>query len=289
LTSPLIRVDNLSFRYEGSERWALSNVRFDVNEGEVLGIFGRSEAGKTTLCMCMNGLIPHDLEGDLQGSVEVAGQNTRRTEPQDLATVVGIIFQEPESQFIMTAVEDEIAFGMENIGLPPNEIEERLRLVLKLTKLEQYRRKPPRRLSGGQKQRVAIASALALRPKILIMDEPTSELDPIGKNEVLAIAKELNREHNITIILVEHETELAADIIDRGIVLSEGRVKFQGTPSELFGNVELLNREGIFLPEVTEVGYGLSKHGFPITQLPFTFQQGSALLQSLLTKDRNPV
>lgn len=254
----------------------------DVNEGEILGIVGPSEAGKTTLCMTLNGLIPHDIEGEFRGTIEIEGKNTKKNEPQDLATTVGMIFQEPESQFVMTTVEDEIAFGMENIGLSPSEMEDRLNWVLKVTHMEPYRKKPPRRLSGGQKQRVAIASALALRPKVLVMDEPTSELDPLGKYEVITIAKELNREHKITIVLVEHETELAADIIDRLIMLNQGQIEFQGTPVELFGNIELMRRVGLFVPEVTEVAQGLAKSGFEISKLPITYTQGSTLLKALM-------
>jgi energy-coupling factor transport system ATP-binding protein len=279
---PIIHVEDVSFRYEGSERPALSNVSLDVNEGEILGILGPSEAGKTTLCMSLNGLIPHDIEGEFRGNIEIEGKNTRKNEPQTLATTIGMIFQEPESQFVMTTVEDEIAFGMENIGLTPREMEERLNWVLKVTHMEPYRKKPPRRLSGGQKQRVAIASALALRPKILVMDEPTSELDPLGKYEIITIAKELNREHKITIVLVEHETELAADIIDRLIVLNQGQIEFQGTPVELFGNIELMQKAGLFVPEVTEVARGLANSGFEISKLPITYAQGSSLLKALM-------
>ena len=139
---PIIHVEDVSFRYEGSERPALSNVSLDVNEGEILGILGPSEAGKTTLCMSLNGLIPHDIEGEFRGNIEIEGKNTRKNEPQTLATTIGMIFQEPESQFVMTTVEDEIAFGMENIGLTPREMEERLNWVLKVTHMEPYRKKP---------------------------------------------------------------------------------------------------------------------------------------------------
>lgn len=274
----------MSFRYEGSDRQALSKVSFDVNEGEILGVLGPSEAGKTTLCMSLNGLIPHDIEGEFHGTVEIEGRSTKRTEPQNLATTIGMIFQEPESQFVMTAVEDEIAFGMENIGLTQSEMDERLNWVLKVTHMEAYRTKPPRRLSGGQKQRVAIASALALRPRILVMDEPTSELDPLGKVEVLTIAKELNRDYKITVVLVEHETELIADIIDRLMVLNHGEIMYQGTPVELFSNIKLMQETGLFVPEVTEVSQGLVAHGVSIPKLPITYDEGATLLNQLVRK-----
>jgi energy-coupling factor transporter ATP-binding protein EcfA2 len=254
----------------------------DVNEGEIFGILGPSEAGKTTLCMTMNGLIPHDIEGQFQGTVEVNGMNTRKTEPQNLATTIGMIFQEPESQFVMTTVEDEIAFGMENIALSQNEMDERLNWVLKVTHMEPYRTKPPRRLSGGQKQRVAIASALALRPRILVMDEPTSELDPLGKAEVLAIAKELNRTYKITVVLVEHETELIADIVDRLMVLDHGEITYQGTPVDLFSNTEVMHETGLFVPEVTEVAQGIAARGVPVPKLPITYDEGKSLLKKVV-------
>lgn len=274
----------MSFRYEGSERQALSKVSFEVNEGEILGILGPSEAGKTTLCMSLNGLIPHDIEGEFHGNIEVEGRSVRQTEPQNLASTIGMIFQEPESQFVMTTVEDEIAFGMENFGLLQSEMDVRLNWVLKATHMEGYRTKPPRRLSGGQKQRVAIASALALRPRILVMDEPTSELDPLGKVEVLTIAKELNRDYKITVILVEHETELIADIIDRIMMLNHGEIMYQGTPVELFNNVKLMNETGLFVPEVTEVAQGLVAQGVSIPKLPITYDEGFTLLKQFVRK-----
>lgn len=274
----------MSFRYEGSDRKALSKVSFDVNEGEILGILGPSEAGKTTLCMSLNGLIPHDIEGELHGNIEVEDRSVRQTEPQNLASIIGMIFQEPESQFVMTTVEDEIAFGMENFGLTQGEMDVRLNWVLKATHMEGYRTKPPRRLSGGQKQRVAIASALALRPRILVMDEPTSELDPLGKVEVLTIAKELNRDYKITVILVEHETELIAGIIDRIMMLNHGEIMYQGTPVELFNNVKLMKETGLFVPEVTEVAQGLVAQGVSIPKLPITYDEGVSLLKQFVGK-----
>ena len=188
-----INLTDVSFTYEGSPESALNSVSFEVNEGEVVALVGPSEAGKTTLCMTLNGLIPHEFRGQFKGNVEVKVMNTRAFEPYQFASTLGMVFQEPENQFVTTSVENEIAFGMENLGVPVEKIEERLAWILKVTRLEGLEKKHPRALSGGQKQRVAIASSLVLEPRILVLDEPTSELDPVGKTEVLSLVSHLNR------------------------------------------------------------------------------------------------
>jgi energy-coupling factor transport system ATP-binding protein len=210
----------------------------------------------------------------------VAGRNTRTIETHDFASTVGMIFQEPESQFIMTSVEDEIAFGMENLGLPPEEMEERLKAVLKYTRLEGLEKKHPRALSGGQKQRVAIASGLALRPEILVLDEPTSELDPVGKHEVLSIVKQLNIDYGTTIVLVEHETEIVAEIADRVVLLTQGKVELQDTPQRVFEQTNLLRKRGLFVPEVADIAASLMREGLEIRRIPVTYSEAKVVLQN---------
>ncbi len=243
----------MSFTYEGSSEPALNSVSLEVNEGEVVALVGPSEAGKTTLCMTINGLIPHEFRGQFNGNVKVRGMDTLAFEPHQFASTVGMVFQEPENQFVMTSVEDEIAFGMENLGVPTEKIEERLSWVLKVTRLEGLEKKHPRALSGGQKQRVAIASALVLEPKILVLDEPTSELDPVGKTEVLSLIGQLNREHGITIVIVEHETEMLAEMAQRVILLSKGRVALEDGARQFFAKPQVLREYGLFVPQVAEI------------------------------------
>ncbi len=248
-----IKLSDVSFTYEGSPAPTLKSISLEVNEGEVAAIVGPSEAGKTTLCMTLNGLIPHEFRGEFKGSVEIRGMNTRAFQPYQFASIVGMVFQDPESQFVMTSVEDEIAFGLENLGVPTDEIEERLSWVLRVTRLQGLEKKHPRALSGGQKQRVAIASAFALEPKILVLDEPTSELDPVGKMEVLNLVTELNREHKITIVLVEHETEMLAEMSDKVFLLNGGRLELEAEPRRFFSEASLLRERGLFVPQVAEI------------------------------------
>ncbi len=248
-----IRLSGVSFTYEGSSEPALNSVSLEVNEGEVVALVGPSEAGKTTLCMTINGLIPHEFRGQFSGNVEVKGMNTLSFEPHQFASTVGMVFQEPENQFVMTSVEDEIAFGMENLGFPTEKIEERLSWALKVTRLEGLEKKHPRALSGGQKQRVAIASALVLEPKILVLDEPTSELDPVGKTEVLSLIGNLNREHGITIFIVEHETEMLAEMAHRVILLNRGSVALESEARQFFAKPEVLKEYGLFVPQVADI------------------------------------
>jgi energy-coupling factor transport system ATP-binding protein len=278
-----IKVKALSFKYEGSNFWALSDVSFNVKKGETLAIVGPSEAGKTTLCMCLNGLIPHEIDGEFHGEVKIYDRDTRKYEPHELASLIGMVFQEPESQFVMTSVEDEIAFGMENLGIPSEEMEKRLDWALSVTRMKEFKDKPPWRLSGGQKQRVAIASALALRPDILVLDEPTSELDPVGKNEVLSIVKELNQAYGMTIVIVEHETELLAEIADRVILLNEGKIQLTASAKEFFSRTDILKKYGIFVPEVSELMEELSQKS-TVHEMPITYEEGRAMLKRIIPK-----
>ncbi|MEM3507340.1 MAG: ATP-binding cassette domain-containing protein [Candidatus Bathyarchaeia archaeon] len=278
-----IKVNELSFKYEGSNFWVLSDISFNVKKGEIFAIVGPSEAGKTTLCMCLNGLIPHEIDGEFSGEVKIYDRDTRNHEPHELASLIGMVFQEPESQFVMTSVEDEIAFGMENLGIPPEEMEKRLDWALSVTRMKEFKDKPPWRLSGGQKQRVAIASALALRPNILVLDEPTSELDPIGKNEVLSIVKELNKVYGITIVIVEHETELLAEMADRVMLLNEGKIELIASVKEFFSKVDLLKKYGIFVPEVSELMVELSQK-LMVPEIPITYEESKAMLKRIIPK-----
>jgi len=223
-----------------------------IDHGEFVSIMGPTGIGKTTLCLTLNGIVPHSTGGVFKGDVWVEGTNTKETDVATLASMVGIVFQDPESQFFNMAVEDEVAFGPESLGLEPRLIEERIEWALGIVGMQELRRRSPFHLSGGQKQRVAIASILAMQPKILVLDEPTSGLDPIGKAEVFRVVRELKRQQGMTIIMVEQEAERIAEFSDRVVVLGSSGVVLEGTPREVFAQVEAMAEIGLAIPQVSE-------------------------------------
>ena len=262
-----ISVEHLSWRYEISKDWALQDVNLTVDEGDFLGIVGPSGAGKTTLCLCLTGLIPHMTRGERRGKVTVYNMDTSTTTLREIVHRVGIVFQDPETQFVTMSVEDEVAFPMENYAVPRETIRTRVKEALQLTRMQEFATRYPYELSGGQKQRVAIASFLALRPDILILDEPTSDLDPIGKSEVFSIIAGLRERYRTTLIVVEHNTEELAKYANRLVLIDQGRVVKEGSREDFFDDVPLLQERGVFPPQVTEISYrcGSKKKNLPVT------------------------
>ncbi|KYH30794.1 energy-coupling factor ABC transporter ATP-binding protein [Neomoorella mulderi] len=251
--------NNVSYRYPDSQEMALKGINLTVTEGEFVGIIGPNAAGKSTLCRAANGLIPHSFSGDLEGDIYVNGINTKEKKPAQLAEYVGLVFADPEAQLSQMTVWEEVAFGPANLGIPREEIFKRVDLMLGLLKIEKMRDRSPFNLSGGEQQKVAIASVLAMEPRILVLDEPTSNLDPRGTAEVFAAVKELNKKQNITVIMVEHEVELLAEHADRIIFMDHGQILLDGPPGEVFRQVELIQKTGMNIPQVTEVAQILDK------------------------------
>ncbi len=239
-----VRVRNLSFQYRGSERKALNSVNLEAERGEFIVIMGPSEAGKSTLLLTLNGLIPHLIEGELGGEVVVDGWNTKEHETRNFATRVGMVFQDFETQLFSTNVQLEVAFGPENLAIPPGEILQRVQESLQSVGLEGFEGREPATLSGGEKQRLAIASVLAMKPNLLCLDEPTSELDPAGRDDILAIARWLSESGSITLIMVEHSSEEVVGA-DRIILLKGGEIAAMGPPNTVLRDVDRLKQTGI--------------------------------------------
>jgi energy-coupling factor transport system ATP-binding protein len=264
-----IEIENLWWKYATSKEWTLKNISIKIGKGEFLGIVGPSGAGKTTLCLCMSGLIPLRSKGLMNGKVLIKGMDTKNISLQKIISKVGIVFQDPDIQLVTMSVEDEIAFPLENMGFSKKEIKERVEEALKIVGLEEYREKYPYELSGGQKQRLAIASILALKPEILILDEPTSDLDPIGKKEVFSILSKLRKEYKVTLIVVEHNTEELAKYADRIAFLYNGEIIKLDAPSKFFKEIEFLKEKGVYPPQVSEFFYyskiGNNGNIFPVT------------------------
>jgi energy-coupling factor transport system ATP-binding protein len=261
-----VSIRDLSYRYRGQDRPALSGVNLEVNEGEFVVVMGPSGAGKSTLCVSLNGLIPHFFRGRMEGEVRVLGRSTRDGKVGEFAREVGLVFQDFEAQLFSTNVALEVAFGPENFGVDREEMNRRVREVLDRVRLDGFEQRQPATLSGGQKQRLAIASVLAIEPRILCLDEPTTDLDPIGKLGVFEIAGELRRKDDVTLVVVEHETEETLDA-DRIVILREGEIIADRRAREVLSDVELLESSRIMPLQVARFFHekGLWKGQLPLT------------------------
>ena len=238
---PIIDITNLTYTYPSGVT-ALKNINLKINQGEFVAIIGPNGAGKTTLCLHLNGIIPVGLGGEMRGKVEVEGKDTVQHAVFELSQSVGLVLQDPEAQLLSPTVRKEVAFAAENFALDPEEIKKRMNWALEIVRLKGIETRPLPELSGGQKQRVAIAAALTLQPKIMVLDEPTSQLDPLGTQEVFEVVHELNEKYGITIILVEHKSEYVAEFADRVVVLDKGEKIADGTSEEIFSQVEMLQK-----------------------------------------------
>ncbi|MES2210897.1 MAG: ATP-binding cassette domain-containing protein [Chloroflexota bacterium] len=260
-TEPYIAIADLGFSYAQGTRPALTGITLTVEQGEYVGVIGLNGAGKTTLGLCLNGIIPHMLMGEQTGTIAVAGKDPGVVPVREMARIVGMVFDNPEFQMSQVTAAEEVALGLENLGVPYADMVVRVAEALAIVGLTGYDERSPMGLSGGQQQRLAIASTLAMKPSILFMDEPTSNLDPIGKEEVFEIARRLNRDEGMTIIVAEHEVEVLAEYADRIIVLHEGRIALQGTPTEVFSQVDTMAALGLRVPQVTEFAYRIAGLG----------------------------
>ena len=256
----MIRIRHLNYVYPGADRPALQDVSLDVNEGEFVLLAGPSGAGKSTLLRCLNGLVPHFSGGVIRGEVRVAGQDVLTSGPQVLSRSVGFVFQDPEAQSVVDEVESEIAFGLENSAIPTEEMRDRVEEALGALGLEDLRTRSPWTLSGGERQKVAIASVLACRPRILALDEPTSQLDPQAARDLLETIARLNAEYGLTVVLVEHRLERVVSFAQRLVYLEEGQVTLDGPMREVLGQVDSEQR-----PPLARLASQLSWHDMPLS------------------------
>ncbi|WP_032120426.1 energy-coupling factor transporter ATPase [Clostridium amazonitimonense] len=260
----MIECQNLTYKYingeDNSEKYAINGVNLEVNRGEFLVILGHNGSGKSTMAKHLNALlIP------TEGKVYVEGLDSSDiNNTWDIRSKAGMVFQNPDNQIVATIVEEDVAFGPENLGVESSEIRKRVDESLERVGMYEYRKHAPHLLSGGQKQRVAIAGILAMRPKCIIFDEPTAMLDPSGRKEVINTIKQLNKEYGITIILITHYMEEAVEA-DRIVVMDDGKVMLEGKPKEVFSNVPLMKKIGLDVPQVTELAYELNKSGINIS------------------------
>lgn len=272
---------DISYKYPNSEDYVLRDVNLELYKGEFLGLIGPTGAGKSTLSMGFTGIVPQFYGGEFFGSLKVAGLDTLEHPISVLSQHVGTVFEDPESQITSTSVENEIAFALENLKVPREEIRRRIPGVLEAVRLEGTEEKHPHELSGGQKQRLAIAAALALQPDLMVLDEPTSQLDPVGAKEVFRTVRELNKEMGVTIIMVSHAAEEMAEFSDRVILLSGGRIVKTGTPEEIYGNTELLMSHDLRPPQVAQTFSYMYGRGVEIPKIPVKIKPGIELMSKL--------
>lgn len=263
MSEDIIRCDNLVHKYidgDHNEKIAVNGVDLSVKKGEFLVILGHNGSGKSTIAKHMNVLL-------LPSGGKVYVDNMDTMDERNLWQIrksAGMVFQNPDNQLVATIVEEDVAFGPENIGIEPSEIRKRVDDSLKKVGMYEYRKHAPHLLSGGQKQRIAIAGILAMKPKCIILDEPTAMLDPSGRKEVMKTIKEVNKENNITIVLITHYMDEAAQA-DRIVVMDKGKIMLEGEPRKVFSNVKMMKEIGLDVPQVTEVAYELQKAGIDIS------------------------
>ncbi len=255
----MIQIQDFSFTYKNGENPALQEISLTVPDGGFLGIIGPAGAGKTTLARAIAGIIPHHYPGDFYGSVTVNGLDTVDSKIVDLSRLVGMVFQDVESQIISPLVEDELLYGFENFGVPREEIPGRMEEALAKVGVSDLRERSIASLSGGQRQKVAIASIIALKPKILVLDEPTGELDPRSSRQIFSLLKELNEEQGITVILIEQKIMLLCEFARQLAVLSKGRIIRQGETRDVLSHADELQALGVNCPRVTTLSRMLSE------------------------------
>ncbi|MEM2320741.1 MAG: ATP-binding cassette domain-containing protein [Candidatus Bathyarchaeia archaeon] len=281
----IIEARGLTYIYPFAEKPAIEDVNLAIEEGEFVLLTGPSGCGKTTLCRCFNGLIPHFYGGRLEGEVIVAGLRTTEHPTYELAKHVGMVFQNPENQLFALTVEKDVAFGLENLGLPRDEIRRRVDWALKVTGIYELRDRAPFELSGGQQQRVAIASVLAMQPEVIVLDEPTSFLDPLSARTILETVHQLKRELGITVILVEHRLDLAARYANRIIVMDRGRIILDGEPRRVFLD-DRVRLVGVGLPKVIRLYLALKRDEVDLGRAPLSPEEASELILGVLKSDR---
>jgi energy-coupling factor transport system ATP-binding protein len=271
----VIDISELTYTYPTSDTPALDGISLQIEEGEFVAIIGNNGAGKSTLCYAITGFVPHFFKGKLLGKVLVAGEDTSVANLNKLVLNVGMVFQNSFNQIsgAKFTVFEEVAFGLENTGVPREEIMQRVEAMLELTGIRELAERSPYSLSGGQQQRVALASILVMEPKVLVLDEPTSQLDPIGTREVFQVIKEMS-ERGLTVILVEHKVEWVAEFADRVVAMQDGKILMEGTPAEVLTSQRLTD-SGFGLSRYTQVARRAAQQGLWQSgrRLPVTIQE----------------
>lgn len=271
----------VSYQYPRSEAYALKDVNLSIRRGEFLAVIGATGAGKTTLCLALNGVVPQFFGGRFFGSVRIEGEDTLDVPTSKLAVHVGEVFEDPESQLVATSVENEIAFVLENLKTPREEIVARIPTMLEAVRLGGLEKKHPHELSLGQKQRLAIAAALAAKPKLLVLDEPTSQLDPQGVEDVFALLKKFQQDYGLTVVITGHAAEEMAENADRVALLADGQLQAIGSPQEIYSSFSLLKENALCPPQVADVFQQIRQRDISVETIPVRLQDGIEAIHGL--------
>jgi energy-coupling factor transport system ATP-binding protein len=277
----IIDAKALTYTYPIGPKPAFEDVTIKIEKGDFVILTGPSGCGKTTLCRCFNGLIPHFYGGKLEGEITVTGLHVTKHPIHELAQHIGLVFQSPENQLFALSVEKDIAFGLENLGIPRKEIRSRVDWALKTIDIYELKDRAPYELSGGQQQRVAIASVLAMQPKVIVLDEPTSFLDPLAAKNILEVINNLKKDLGITIILVEHRLDLAAKYANRVLVMDKGKVILDSNPKDVFSSEEV-RLVGVGIPKATRLYQTLKANGIDLKKIPLCSEEASKTIREAL-------
>jgi energy-coupling factor transporter ATP-binding protein EcfA2 len=281
----VIETKSLAYTYPGGTKPSISDVSISVEKGDFVLITGPSGCGKTTLCRCFNGLIPHFYQGELNGEILVAGKDVTKHQTHEMAKHVGLVFQNPENQLFALSIEKDVAFGLENLGYSREEMRKRVDWALNLTGIYDLRERSPHEVSGGQQQRVAIAAVLAMQPEIIVLDEPTSFLDPLSAEKIFDVIHELNQTLGITVVLVEHRLDLTARYANHIIIMDQGKVCSDGETREVLSSEET-RLIGVGIPKATLLHQMLLKEGMKLGSVtPLSSEEMvKLLLEALATR-----
>lgn len=272
MSKPIIELKDFGYQYPETDEYALKHITFTIHEGEFVGIIGCNKAGKSTLCKSMTGILPFVLGGSWDGEIIVDGKSLNETKGEGTTDIIGIVFQDAESQFTQATVEDELAFAMCNFGYERSLMKERIKFVAKACGLTEMLGRSPYRLSGGQQQRLAVGCILALQPRVLILDETTSQLDPVGRNEIFDLVNGLHKVGK-TVIMVDHNIEKIAAYTDHVLVLHNGQMITYDETHKVFENKQLLNEHFVRVPQVTDAAISLRDQLPSMKEIPITLEE----------------
>ncbi|HUU78925.1 MAG TPA: ATP-binding cassette domain-containing protein [candidate division Zixibacteria bacterium] len=278
----MISIKKVNFQYFQSPNLVLKDVSLEIEEGEFIGIIGPTGCGKSTLCYLLNGLIPHSMKGYFDGNVRIMGRNTRSETVDELSNIVGYMLQEPSFQIITPNVESEIAFGMENSGIDRETMRERIDYVIKILGIKHLRKRVTSDLSEGEKQRVILASILALEPRLLVLDECSSMLDLTSKQELANTLRQLNKKQGKTIVMIEHDLDFLLDLVDRIILINDGKIIADGSTSEILTNSELIIQNDLVPPLLIQLFNDFKENLLQVEKIPSSYFEAAEILRGWL-------
>ena len=282
MAESIIKFENVTYSYPATEKPAIHDINLDIKEGEVVLISGPSGSGKTTLCSTLNRIVPEAYEGEMSGKIFIKGKDISKKHIGEMAFISGMLFQDPSGQLTNPTVEDEIAFGPENKGLPVKEVERLINEYSHYVGMQDYLERPPQALSGGQQQSVAYAAVLAMEPEIYVLDEPTSNLDPLGSDLVFELMKKLANDKHKTVIIVEHKLEKIIDLVDRIVIMDKGTIAYDGTPLEVLTHYRELRDIGVIVPQINRITSWLNDNKKLALPQPINIDDAAKALKSIL-------